>query len=92
MLCVSGLLVLCGAWDAGGGGVLKGEQLHLTNRAGDSMITMGESPEGLPAITLHRIIGNKTYSMRQELDVADDGTPILMFVDHTGTRRYKIPR
>lgn len=86
------LLVLCGARDGGRGGVLAGEKLELTNRAGDSRLILGESSDGLPCITLERSIGGRTYAMRQQLLVADDGTPLLVFVDHTGTRRYKIPR
>jgi len=91
-LCALALLVFGGAKAEGKGGVLAGEKLQLTNKSGDSRIIIGESRDGLPAVTLERIVAGRTYSMRQELFVADDGTPILVFVDQDGTRRYKIPR
>ncbi len=91
-LCAFALLVFGGATGQGKDGILAGEQLRLTNKAGDSRIVIGESGDGLPSLTLERTVAGRTYSMRQELFVAGDGTPILVFVDQDGTRRYKIPR
>jgi len=91
-LCALALLVLGGAIEQGKDGVLEGEQLRLTNKSKDSRIVIGESGDGLPSVTLERTVGGRSYAIRQELFVAGDGTPILVFVDQDGTRRYKIPR
>jgi hypothetical protein len=90
--CVVVVLALSGARDGDRQGVLRGERLELANKDGNSRVILGESADGLPCLTLERTVRGRSYSMRQELFVAGDGTPVLVFVDHDGTRRYKIPR
>jgi hypothetical protein len=75
--CMAGfvLLLSCGAQDAGQGGLIKGEQLLLTSKTGDSSIAMGTDEGGLPAITLRRTMKGNTSLIRLESFVAPDGDP-----------------
>lgn len=86
------VLIAAGARSADQPKVLQGERLVLQGEDGKPTISMGRSPEGEPILTFHKDHEGTEARMTLRMFVADDGVPVLLFVDQSGQIRYKIPR
>ena len=89
----SAVLIAAGARSADQPKVLQGERLVLQGEDGKPSISMGRGPEGDPTLTFYKKNQDGTEArMNMRMYVAEDGVPVLIFVDQTGQIRYKIPR
>jgi hypothetical protein len=87
------VLIAAGARSADQPKVLQGERLVLQGEDGKPSISMGRGPEGDPTLTFYKKNQDGTEArMNMRMYVAEDGIPVLIFVDQTGQIRYKIPR
>lgn len=86
------VLIVGGARSADEPKVLQGERLVLQGEDGKPSIAMGRGPDGDPTLTFFKKRGAIEAHMTMKMFVAGDGVPVLLFVDQTGTTRYKIPR
>ena len=86
------VLIAAGARSADQPKVLQGERLVLQGEDGKPSLSMGRGPEGEPTLTFYNNQEGKEARMNMRMFVAEDGIPVLLFVDQTGSIRYKIPR